>query len=205
MKSIEFEDDVISNLSWDNDHIEISLREAYRYYERKGQNAAAWYLRKKRKPALISRFLRVMAVCLVTIGGLSPLVKSAFPGLGAAWHIDIAQLGYFFLAFAAACMAADRYLGFSTSWARSMLAATAIGVAIEDFRVNWAHMTSLRRGERPSNAQIAEMMALFKTFNSTVQKIIQEETISWDQESRALQSELDATTKTGSAAPKITH
>ena len=195
-------DSAIPELSWNQDNIEYSLRELYYYCEKRGQGALDWYYRHKRGPALASRSLRLLAVFFTTMGGLCPIFKSTFPGFVAPANVDLPPLGYFFLAFAGACVAADRYLGYSSSWSRSILAATAINVALEDFRMNWARMTAIRRGERPTNAQIADLLESCKTLNSTIQKIMQEETVSWDKELRALQYELEGKTKAATASGK---
>ena len=67
---------------------------------------------------------------------------------------------------------------------------------MQDFRLNWVSVKASQRGERPTNENISEMIELCKSFNRQIQKIIQGETVSWDTESRALQSELESKSQT---------
>jgi hypothetical protein len=132
---------------------------------------------------------------LLALGSLAPIVKSALPAVASPSGIDFAQLGYVFLAAAATCIGADKYLGYSSSWSRDTLAATAIKNAVADFRFSWVGLTAKRRGQRATDEDITAMTELCKDLITRVNKIIQEKTVSWDKESRNLQADLEAQTK----------
>jgi hypothetical protein len=189
---------IVTGLSWKEDDLEASLAELYRYSEEQANQVSTWYWRSKAGVALRSRFLRFLAVVLLTIGGLAPLVKAAFPMIGTRTGIDIAQLGYVFLAGGGACLGLDKYLGYSSAWSRYILAATAITMAISDFRLNWIGLTAKRRGQSPKDEDLTALIELCKVLNTKVNTILQDETVSWDKEARSLQSELDAKAKSGS-------
>src|SRR4051794_31775521 len=112
----------IVRVSWIAGDVEKSLAGLYRYSEAEARKASDWHCGKKGGPARMSRLLGVIAAVLLILGRLAAIVKSAFPALASRSGPDVAQLGYVFLAGAAACIGADKYLGYSSSWSRNILA-----------------------------------------------------------------------------------
>ena len=111
---------------------EAALTQLYRYAEGRAIEATDWYLQDKRGKRIWSRGLRLLAIVLVTAGGLQPLLDAAAPGPSrTAW-------GYVLLALAAACIGLDRFFGISSGWMRSMTTAQALERRLEQLQYDWA-------------------------------------------------------------------
>src|SRR5688500_4113253 len=66
------------DLSWDDDNAaRASLKSLYEYADAATADAIDWYFRHKRRTGLVARGLRVAAIILTAIGGISPLLVNA--------------------------------------------------------------------------------------------------------------------------------
>ena len=142
-----------------------------------------WYLRKKRKKARGSRVLRVGAIIFAVAGGLIPLL--ALQGvLAAAW-------GYVPLGLAAACVALDRLLGYSSSWMRYAATALELEYALASLQVAWMSTTSCGSNGELTSQQYDTLMASLKTHVDDVGRIVREETSGWTADFSARLADLD--------------
>jgi SMODS and SLOG-associating 2TM effector domain 2 len=154
---------------------EAALAQLYRYAEGRAIDAADWYLQDKGGKRLWSRGLRLLAILLVTAGGLQPVLDAAAPGPGpgsAAW-------GYVLLALAAACIGFDRFFGLSSGWMRSMTTAQALERRLEQLQYDWAAECARSAARTVDPKQVQTRLALLRAFADDVAVLMQQETAEW--------------------------
>jgi integrase len=139
----------VQELTWGTAaEVQESIKRLYLYAEAVADESIDWYGRHKRKLAWKSRLLRLLAIILTAVGGLTPILSA----LGWAQNLNIGQLGYLFLGLAAACVGLDRFIGFSSGWIRYITTKMTLERALSDFRFEWAMIeitvnTGMRPGE----------------------------------------------------------
>jgi hypothetical protein len=173
---------------------EAALTQLYRYAEGRAIEAADWYLADKRGKRIWSRGLRLLAILLVTVGGLQPLLDAAAPGTGrTAW-------GYVLLALAAACVGFDRFFGVSSGWMRSMTTAQALERRLELLQYDWAAECARSAARTVDPKQVQNRLALLRAFSDDVAALLQQETASWvlEFQSNLLRLERSNTPRPGS-------
>ena len=173
---------------------EAALTQLYRYAEGRAIEAADWYLADKRGKRIWSRGLRLLAILLVTAGGLQPLLDAAAPGTGrTAW-------GYVLLALAAACVGFDRFFGVSSGWMRSMTSAQALERRLELLQYDWAAECARSAARTVDPKQVQNRLALLRAFADDVAALLQQETASWvlEFQSNLLRLERSNTPRPGS-------
>jgi hypothetical protein len=173
---------------------EAALTQLYRYAEGRAIEATDWYLQDKRGKRIWSRGLRLLAILLVTAGGLQPLLDAAAPGPGrTAW-------GYVLLALAAACIGFDRFFGLSSGWMRSMTTAQALERRLEQLQYDWAAECARSASRTVDPKQVQNRLALLRVFSDDVAALLQQETASWVLafQSNLLRLERSNTTRPGS-------
>ena len=173
---------------------ESALTQLYRYAEGRAIEATDWYLQDKRGKRIWSRGLRLLAILLVTAGGLQPLLDAAAPGPSrTAW-------GYVLLALAAACIGFDRFFGLSSGWMRSMTTAQALERRLEQLQYDWAAECARSASRTVDPKQVQNRLALLRVFSDDVAALLQQETASWvlEFQSNLLRLERTNTTRPGS-------
>ena len=141
---------------------EAALTQLYRYAEGRAIEATDWYLQDKRGKRIWSRGLRLLAILLVTAGGLQPLLDAAAPGPSrTAW-------GYVLLALAAACIGFDRFFGLSSGWMRSMTTAQALERRLEQLQYDWAAECARGASRTVDPKQVQNRLALLRVFSDDV-------------------------------------
>jgi SMODS and SLOG-associating 2TM effector domain 2 len=152
---------------------EAALTQLYRYAEGRAIEATDWYLQDKRGKRIWSRGLRLLAILLVTAGGLQPLLDAAAPGPSrTAW-------GYVLLALAAACIGFDRFFGLSSGWMRSMTTAQALERRLEQLQYDWAAECARSAARTVDPKQVQNRLALLRSFSDDVAALLQQETAEW--------------------------
>ena len=189
----------LNTLSWTSDHALESLNAVHLYVEQQAQSAIDWYYRKKRTKALASRWLRLTAIILATIGGLIPLVIS-LPIVNKEWALE--KWGYAVFGAAAGCIALDKFFGFSTGWVRYISTAQSIQNELYKFQLDWARAMSRLAGAVPNSAQIEEFLQLAKDFSSRVMQEVTQETQQWIVEFQSSLADLEKTTKAQAEAAR---
>ncbi len=173
---------------------EAALTQLYRYAEGRAIDAIDWYLQDKRGKRGWSRGLRLLAILLVTAGGLQPLLDAAAPGPGrTAW-------GYVLLAMAAACIGFDRFFGVTSGWMRSMTTAQALERRLEQLQYDWAAECARSASRTVDPKQVQNRLALLRIFSDDVAALLQQETAEWvlEFQSNLLRLERSNTTRSGS-------
>ncbi|MBZ5511960.1 MAG: SLATT domain-containing protein [Acidobacteriia bacterium] len=180
----------VDELSWTASEAATSVNKVRSSVEKQAQAAVNWYLREKRPKAMASRFLRLMAIGLATAGGLIPLITS----LPAVAKLGLDKWGYVALGAAAACLALDKFFGFSTGWVRYISTAQSIQDDLYGFQIDWARAMSKIGGASPTPAQIDEFLQMAKDFSSRVMKMVSQETQQWVVEFQSNLADLEKTT-----------
>lgn len=178
-------------LSLQDEDIERLLDTFYQRAQYKAGQTVQWYVQRKNTVATFSRALRGFAIVFIVMGGLAPIAKATFSNIPARFGaVDIAQLGYFFLAFAGGCLAIDRFIGCSTAWIRYIETACSIEREREEFSYNWIRIVAKYRGQALSAETINELLALCSSFNDTFTRLINSEVAAWRSECQITHSEL---------------
>jgi hypothetical protein len=143
------------------------------YVEDRAKAAADWYWRNKSAKARLSRSIQFLAVALAAAAGLVPIVAHlrGIEHPHALWPSLLVGL-------AAALVGLDRSFGFSSGWARYVLAATNIQKALEEFRLDWASLLA-KTSTAPSNEQILALVGRARQLMVVVQELVLQETKDW--------------------------
>lgn len=190
----------LEDLSWKNaQDTEASIQKAYAYAEQRAQQAVDWYLRNKGWKAFWSRWLRISAILLTTLGGLAPIMGST-GWLTEGYAGAVRMLGYVFLALAAACVGLDRFFGFSSGWMRYIMTALGLEKSLSEFRMEWAMIVAKLGGASPTPEQVQSMLQRVKEFVAYVDGTVEDETRDWVSEFKTSIADVERTAKEVGAA-----
>jgi hypothetical protein len=199
-------------LKWDTPQDrQASIQRLYRYAEQQGQQAIDWYLGSKNSKSRWSRWLRMSAIGLATLGGLAPVLLSIGwldrdAGAGQGWSGStaaiIGQLGYLWLALAAACVATDKFFGFSSGWMRYIKTAQTLMKALAEFRLDWAMLVAKQGGTPPTDEQLQLMIQRIKEFIIAVLGLVEQETLTWIAEFQTSLAEIEKSVRTQEEASR---
>lgn len=165
---------------------EDSAEDLYRWVEGAAIETIEWYLGEKRSKARWSRFLRVMTVLLVVVGGVIPVVGVASD------KPSVAIWGYVPLGLAAGCVGLDRAFGFSSSWIRYLAAATAIERSLMRFQLHWTELEATKvDNSNGSSNWFSTAVDTVRQFADELSELVEVETQSWVSEFRSRVSELE--------------
>src|SRR5450755_2470262 len=121
-------------LSWNCADIPASLQGLLKFVEDEAQKSIKWYFYNKRTKSFLSQWVQFLAVALTAAAGLCPLVFPIF-------KIQLFNSNLWptlFVGLAAALLGLDKAFGFSSGWARYVMAGTNIRKSLEEFRMDWA-------------------------------------------------------------------
>jgi hypothetical protein len=191
----------VENLTW-NDPAEIqrSIVEIYQYAEATAHASIAWYGKKKRAKASMSQLLRGLAIIFTAVGGLMPIIRALRPYTAESpptlGTLDFGQLGYLFLGFAAACVAFDRFFGFSSGWMRYITSKMTLERMLSEFRMDWAMMVAKLGNNAPTTDQVQLMIQRLKEFLVAINTHVEQETQTWVSEFKTNLAEIEKTAAT---------
>ena len=158
--------------------------------------ASDWYMAKRRLPSLGARWTRVLAIAFVTIGGIAPVLESTFGPIRGTITITGTGVGYLFLAAAAACIALDRYAGFSSSWMRRVTTALSLKRLIVDFRVQWPPLlAAVEAKDSVTEADVKPLFDRIAKLAGDAEDLVNEETQLWKVEFQSSFSQLEKATQ----------
>jgi hypothetical protein len=178
---------------WDPANAEKSLDEIHAYVIAEASNSSNWYWKAKRPKARLSQAIRFSAWILAAVGGLLPVIVSLFGDhLPAKIKPDDGLWASVFLGVAAALYGLDKAFGYSTGWARYVLAATNIRKTLEEFRMDWAELRA-KVGTQLTPENVAPLLERAKKFRVDVEALVLQETKDWVTEfqSNTAQTEKD--------------
>jgi hypothetical protein len=155
--------------------------------ENKAIIAINWYLQRKSKEKAWSQRLRLGAIILASLGGLMPLLQSLLPYAG--------QAGYVLLGMAAACVAVDKFFGFSSAWMRYMTTEIALQRDLAEFQMDWMMLSVELGAQEPDAAMKKHMLARLKTFRLQTLNQLHDEMQLWVHEFHNSLAQLEKTAK----------
>lgn len=168
-------------LQWKSDKVPDSLDALVTYVEAEADKAIRWYWQNKKWKARLSRWIRLWALLLTAAAGLLPVASYIARDLG-GWCDRLATTSGLWasalVGIAAGLLGVDRAFGFSSGWARYVLAATEIRKKLEEFRMDWIALTA-GAGERPTGDQVSAFIQKAKEFRVAVEGIVAQETKDW--------------------------
>lgn len=164
----------------------------YHYAAAKACEAIDWYLVNKGPQKKWARRLRLAAILLTVVGGLIPLVSASMilPGEN---KVMFSQYGYVALALAGACIALDKFFGYSSAWIRYLTTATALQKTVAEFQMDWAILCVSQEASLPTRNEtmLRRVLALVRQVRSAVEK----ETGEWAAEYRRNLAEMEKATQ----------
>jgi len=185
----------LSKLSWKPADADGSLQAVRDYVEAQARQLIQWYYIKKRWKSRMSAGLRLFSIVFFSIGGLVPLIKAAFPSAAiaaiASPGFDFGQLGYLLIGLGAACIALDRYFGYSSGWIRYITTALVIERSVDEFRLDWARSMAVLQGGQPTTEQLDKLFYLCRQFAVGVHAQVEQETNAWVLEFQSSLSQLE--------------
>jgi hypothetical protein len=171
---------------WDPANPGPSLADVFCYVINEAGKSSDWYWRAKRWKARPSYVIRFSAWVLASIAGLLPIIAGLVPptpsgqtpqGL-AALHLGNGLWASLLLGIAAALYGLDKTFGFSSGWARYVLAATNIRKMLEEFRMEWAELMA-KAGTSLTADNVVPLLERAKKFRSDVEGLVLQETKDW--------------------------
>jgi hypothetical protein len=161
-------------LTWNCADIPASLQEVLKYVEQEAKKAIDWYWRNKRGKSFLSRWVQFCAVVLTSAAAIVPII-------GQLLGKEVLKNGLWaslLVGLAAALLALDKAFGFSSGWARYILAATNIRKSLEEFRMDWASLAA-KACPNPTPEQVQALIQRAKEFRIAVEMIVLQETRDW--------------------------
>lgn len=182
-------------LIWDSADLQGSLGKLRSYVENEATKAIEWYFNSKSSKAILSRWLRFLAIALSTAAGILPIAISLLKGKYPAFeHLESGLLVSLLLAAAAGLVGLDHFFGYSSGWVRYVLTATAIQGALGEFRMDW-HLLNAQLSTPPTNDQLVAMIQRAKNFRTTIANMVLDETKAWATEFQSNLAQLEKDVK----------
>lgn len=196
-KSVDIAAAVPGALQWRHDQLRSSLDALLGYVETEAEKAVSWYWANKIWKARLSRWIRLWALILTACAGLLPVVSYIAKDLHWIDGAGATTSGLWASALvgvAAALLGIDRAFGFSSGWARYVLAATEIRGKLEEFRMDWIALSAGASAD-PDAEQVSAFIQKAKAFRLAVEGIVTQETRDWVTEFQANMAQLEKNVK----------
>jgi SMODS and SLOG-associating 2TM effector domain 2 len=161
-------------LSWDCADATASLKDLLKYVEDEATKSITWYWRSKKSKAWLSRAIQFLAVTLAAAAGILPVIGE----LSKIGGMKNGLWATLLVGFAAALIGLDRAFGYSSGWARYVLAATSIRKMMEEFRMDWTALAA-KACPAPTPEQIQGLIQRAKDFRLGVEAVVMQETKDW--------------------------
>lgn len=180
-------------LQWKGDQAQVSLGRLLDYVEGEADKAIRWYWSNKKWKARLSRWVRLWTLILTALAGLVPIafyIGKEFGWFGDGVATTSGLWASALVGVAASLLGLDRAFGFSTGWARYVLAATEIRKRLEEFRMDWIALTATS-GSSPNAEQINAFIQKAKEFRIAVENVVAQETKDWLTEFQSNMAQLE--------------
>ena len=169
----------LEELQWSTEQRSASLSRVFEHAVRLAANAERWYAQKRRPKRQWGRVLRVGAIVLGAVAAVLPILAEISaddgrPSIAPGWAAVA-------LACAAALVALDRYLGFSTAWMRFMKAEMQITRLRHGFEYAWQDAL-VKAATPPSDDEATKLLALAREFALAVDDAMADEIAAWTSE-----------------------
>lgn len=170
-----------SHTSWDPQDVPGSLLKVLEDVEGAAKSATDWYWTEKGPKARASRFIQAASVILTVSAGLVPVaieLLSKYQNKAEWWATGL--WATILVGAAGGLLGLDRAFGFSSAWARYVLAATEITRRLAEFRMDWLTLSAVASQNMPPSAdQVAALLQKAKEFRLAVEAIVVQETKDW--------------------------
>lgn len=169
--------------NWDPARPTESLTEIHNYAIDQAIKSTDWYWKHKGAKAFFSQTVRFFAWILAAVSGILPILANLFSADQNKWfHSPLVPS--LLLGIAAALLGLDKAFGYSTGWARYVLAATNIRKTLEQFRLDWAELMaqsgiSAQPATPIAATQVAPLIECAKQFRVEVENLVLQETKDW--------------------------
>ncbi|MFF8332798.1 SLATT domain-containing protein [Streptomyces cacaoi] len=163
------------------------LEELYHWVEEEALALVEWYLADRARKRRWARVLRAGTAAGAAAGAALPLLETAGlaggpPDDRAAALGPVGAAGYLGLLLAVVCLLADRWLGLTSGWMRSVAAAQAVQRRLEALRYAWA-AERIREVLGPTDGSAGDAaeraLGLLRRFSEDVSELVRGETTGW--------------------------
>jgi hypothetical protein len=199
-KNIESSASTMPN--WDLDRPLESLAEIHSYVIKEAAKSIDWYWARKVWKSRSSQTIRFLFWLLAAIGGILPIIGKLFEKFFQRHQLNVIDglWASLFLGVAAALLGLDKTFGFSSGWARYVLAASNIRKGLEEFRLEWADLmakagpaliSAKAAGTKPSPETVTPLIERAKQFRSEVEGLVLQETKDWVTEFQSTMQQME--------------
>jgi len=179
------------------------LQALFNYVVKQAYDSIGWYWKKKTWKARLSRAIQWIAIVLTATAGLLPVAGQLFVTYThrSGSILQSGLVSSVLVGSAAALLGLDKAFGFSTGWARYVLAATDIRRLLETFRMEWMILVNTSCPPPGSNAQpspelVSALLTKARDFRVAVENVVVQETKDWVTEFQNNMAQLEKDVKT---------
>jgi SMODS and SLOG-associating 2TM effector domain 2 len=169
--------------TWDAKDVAGSLLRVLEDVEGAAKSATDWYWTEKGPKARASRFIRAASVILTVFAGLVPVAIELLSRYENNQKPEWWATGLWatvLVGAAGGLLGLDRAFGFSSAWARYVLAATEITRRLAEFRMDWLTLSAVATQNTPPSAeQVNALLQKAKEFRLAVEAVVVQETKDW--------------------------
>lgn len=184
----------LDEIDWTPPHAQESAKRVFEYAQRAANTAIDYYRSAKAPKKAWATSLRMLALVLATIAGITPIIQQAT--IGGRYLAIAPEWASVLIAIAAGLVAIDRFFGFSNAWIRFTSAETKIRRLSDHLVLEWqTEMVGWRGGDPPSDDQVRHCIALCDAFISQVADVVSEETNVWVAEFTSALKQIEDATK----------
>lgn len=152
------------------------LKELYQSVLIKGRDAMTWYARQKEGKKLWGQRLRMAAILLTALAGITPMIVQLLPNEQGYQRWSL--LASIFAVLGATCVGLDNYFGSSSGWMRYVSAYLELNSRLETLQFGWARLALAAAGT-PKEQRLASLLDLLQGFIIGVNEVVRQETQDW--------------------------
>jgi hypothetical protein len=152
------------------------LRELYQSVVSKGRDAMTWYSRQKEGKKKSGRRLRMAAILLTSLAGITPMIVQLLPNEEGYQRWSL--LASVFAVMAATSVGLDNYFGSSSGWMRYVSAYLELNSRLDALQFGWARVALASSGT-PKEQRLSALMDLLQGFIIGVNEVVRQETQEW--------------------------
>ena len=184
----------LGDLSWDDAARGQSLIRVHQWAMDEAEHAHEWYIKNKGPKQFFARWSRSIAIGIGALVGIWAVFGQIFGTAAHPWVLN-PMWSTVLAAVVAVLVALDRFMGWSTSWTRFIVAATDIRQAIAEFEFAWQQERLKWTTDPPTREQTQQAIEVVKRFALKVAQIVHDETAAWVAEFQSVLRQLDESAK----------
>jgi hypothetical protein len=171
---------------WDPSDPKGSLSRIFAYVLDQAVRSSNWYWQRKKSKAFFSQIIRFSAWLLAAVAGLLPILGKLLDSN----KLSDGLIASLLVGAAAALFGLDKVFGFSSGWARYVLAGTNIRKSLEQFRLEWASLMA-EAGPDPTNEKAHALLERAIQFRVDVENLVVQETKDWVTEFQTTMAQME--------------